>query len=213
MIITCPSCNRKYSVSESKLPDGKKVKCTVCQSTWEYHNDNDSVMELNALQETNKPIVRHGDHVRVKYSGGQKWLSAGCIFLSFFLMIGFFIFRDYIATYVPQSTEIYELLNLNYRILEEPLEITNISYLNDDAGVSISGDIINHSNSEEVVSDISIKIIPNDPNAKGLSFVYKVPNEKIFSKGKIHFSTEKYNIPFNGFNIEVKFYNKSDINL
>ena len=35
MILSCPHCGTRYSLSESQLgPNGRKVRCSACKTTW-----------------------------------------------------------------------------------------------------------------------------------------------------------------------------------
>ena len=53
MIITCPSCEKKFEVDEKLIPDkGRLLKCGSCDQTWFFNkNDNNPTEPL-----INKPV-------------------------------------------------------------------------------------------------------------------------------------------------------------
>tara|TARA_B100001123_G_C15316642_1_gene1026342 strand:+ start:94 stop:540 length:447 start_codon:yes stop_codon:yes gene_type:complete len=56
MIITCTSCNKKFNIDESLIPDdGRLLKCGNCENTWFYKpNIEDSA---NLVEEKNNPEI------------------------------------------------------------------------------------------------------------------------------------------------------------
>ena len=55
MIITCPSCEKKFEVDEKLIPDkGRLLKCGSCDQTWFFNkNDNNPTEPL-----INKPLKK-----------------------------------------------------------------------------------------------------------------------------------------------------------
>ena len=46
MILTCPSCESKYLVEAKQIGNGRHVKCTRCNHTWYYENNDFDIREL-----------------------------------------------------------------------------------------------------------------------------------------------------------------------
>lgn len=42
MIVVCPGCSRKYSLDDSHLKNGKKLRCAICKTVWVYESDDSS---------------------------------------------------------------------------------------------------------------------------------------------------------------------------
>tara|TARA_B100001250_G_C19658972_1_gene726165 strand:- start:504 stop:905 length:402 start_codon:yes stop_codon:yes gene_type:complete len=51
MILTCPSCESKYLVDVKQIGNGRHVKCTRCNHTWYYENNNFDIKELEIQKE------------------------------------------------------------------------------------------------------------------------------------------------------------------
>ena len=51
MILTCPSCESKYLVDAKQIGNGRHVKCTRCNHTWYYENNNFDIKELEIQKE------------------------------------------------------------------------------------------------------------------------------------------------------------------
>ena len=47
MIITCPSCEKKFEVSENLIPErGRLLSCGSCNQTWFYNKNNQNNIKL-----------------------------------------------------------------------------------------------------------------------------------------------------------------------
>ena len=56
MIISCPSCSAKYLVSTEDIGPGRQVKCTRCNYSWFYQNnnyENDKKLEIEQINKSN----------------------------------------------------------------------------------------------------------------------------------------------------------------
>ena len=51
MILTCPSCESKYLVDAKQIGNGRHVKCTRCNHTWYYENNDFDIKELEIKKE------------------------------------------------------------------------------------------------------------------------------------------------------------------
>lgn len=202
MIVTCPSCRRKYSVEKGKVPNGKKLKCSVCSSTWTYIIDDDDI-QADAANIQSSRIIRRGD--ASAYKGGVSWFNLFLIFSFLSIAFGVYMFRDYVATYIPASRYAYDLIGLDYGTVDHQFEIKNINYTANNGKLVIEGDIVNPSTSEESVDVLMIKVISKDDhNLKPLYFAHKMHTPRLAGRKSAHFVTSEYDVPFNRFVVEVK---------
>ena len=51
MILTCPSCESKYLVDAKQIGNGRHVKCSRCNYTWYYENNDFDIKELEIKKE------------------------------------------------------------------------------------------------------------------------------------------------------------------
>ena len=58
MILTCPSCESKYLVDAKQIGSGRHVKCTRCNHTWYYENNNFDIKELEIKKEPQTTKVK-----------------------------------------------------------------------------------------------------------------------------------------------------------
>ena len=60
MIISCPNCNKKFSISETLIPkDGRLLQCSNCNHRWYFQipvepEDNSEAIKLIDTQEETK---------------------------------------------------------------------------------------------------------------------------------------------------------------
>ena len=52
MILTCPSCESKYLVDAKQIGNGRHVKCTRCNHSWYYENNDFDIKELEIQKES-----------------------------------------------------------------------------------------------------------------------------------------------------------------
>tara|TARA_B100000965_G_C19153489_1_gene567059 strand:+ start:34 stop:507 length:474 start_codon:yes stop_codon:yes gene_type:complete len=91
MIITCPSCNKKFNVDASLIPqEGRTVQCGFCEHKWFFKKENTEeelkVLEKNISEpviEVNKnlsenikeDIIDEEDHNKESINSSKKELS------------------------------------------------------------------------------------------------------------------------------------------
>ena len=80
MILTCPSCESKYLVDAKQIGNGRHVKCTRCNHTWYYENNDFDIKELEIVDlgnsssyETPKNIVGHIPQTVNPGEKGKSW--------------------------------------------------------------------------------------------------------------------------------------------
>jgi len=55
MIITCPSCKKKFNIDADLIPvEGRDLQCGACDKVWFYKNNNQTTEPLNLNQ--NEPL-------------------------------------------------------------------------------------------------------------------------------------------------------------
>ena len=58
MIVICPSCDSQYLVDAGQIKYGRHVKCTRCNHTWYYENNNFDIKELEIKKEPQTTKVK-----------------------------------------------------------------------------------------------------------------------------------------------------------
>ena len=58
MILTCPSCESKYLVDAKQIGNGRHVKCSRCNYTWYYENNDFDIKELEIKKEPQTTRVK-----------------------------------------------------------------------------------------------------------------------------------------------------------
>ena len=58
MILTCPSCESKYLVDAKQIGNGRHVKCTRCNHTWYYENNDFDIKKLEIQKEPQSTKVK-----------------------------------------------------------------------------------------------------------------------------------------------------------
>ena len=74
MIITCPSCKKKFEVNDSLIPkNGRLLNCGSCNETWFFNNDNTKNTELSEPQIHKK--VKNKREIRKKIDNVDSFLN------------------------------------------------------------------------------------------------------------------------------------------
>ncbi len=122
MIITCPTCLRKYEVDQKSIGDGRMVRCIICGTTWQ--------------QELGHIVRKERRTFKLPYH----WLFS----IMFFIATYFFA-----CEYTPVCSNIGKYQRLILSMINpgiKNIEIKNIAHkfvLKDDGVyVSLSGDIV-----------------------------------------------------------------------
>lgn len=170
MIVTCPSCARKYSVQDDVIENEKLVRCVMCCTTWQLDKAHCAARKSKRLY----------------------------IFLFTFLFsVGSYLTYENFNAILQTEYFTNLLLQLGVKIEKTkiPLEINNINttFLNKNNKffMKISGEIFNNANyvvdSPKVQVSVEYKINDELINTK---WVYRPTNDKILPKEKILFETE-----------------------
>ena len=140
MIITCPSCQKKFNVDQNKIPkDGRFLKCGSCGHKWFYkiekeiNLESDLVLESVDNNENNFTINESGNDrlsknkgLKVKiinYKKFFKLLIVVCIsIITLFLLID--TFKNNIKILIPNID--FYLNNLYQSLIDIKLFITDL---------------------------------------------------------------------------------------
>ena len=140
MIITCPSCKKKYNVDENKIPkDGRVLKCGSCGQKWffkiekEINLESDLVLESVDNNENNFTINQSGNDrlsknkslnaKTINYKKFFKLLIVVCIsIITLFLLID--TFKNNIKIFIPNID--FYLNNLYQSLIDIKLFITDL---------------------------------------------------------------------------------------
>ena len=131
MIITCPSCQKKFNVDQNKIPkDGRFLKCGSCGHKWFYKIEKEKSLESNfildkddnnennpTINKSKKVILSRNRSLTVKtinYKKFFKLLIVGCIsIIALVLLID--TFKNQISLIFPgivqMSDSLYQVIN------------------------------------------------------------------------------------------------------
>ncbi len=60
MIITCPSCNKKFKIQDELIPSkGRNLQCGSCNHNWFYKLENKIVEPLNLGENSKEKVIEH----------------------------------------------------------------------------------------------------------------------------------------------------------
>ncbi|MBX9787001.1 MAG: zinc-ribbon domain-containing protein [Alphaproteobacteria bacterium] len=203
MIITCPTCAKRYMLDDNLLPrEGRQVRCVACQHIW-FQAPLEEIFPVLSLQETGDIFIEP----RTSFEKKSSWKFW---FFSFsFLLLGvcFLSFgREHVVTYWPQAEKLYNLIGLRITHPGADLSIFNTSSLLHREGseeiLQISGDIINNSNQVRQIPPLKVKLLGNfsHPNCKEQSgkecvldsWNHRLSENSLLPGEKIHFETEAH---------------------
>ena len=137
MIISCPSCKKRYVIRmESIGGEGRKVRCSSCDTQWRQHGS----APTNEIKENNqdsdidvKSIASKRGFSDFNMDGnmGSNWVArtySSYVFLLFSsIVVGLVIFlytgRYYIVSKIPSIKVVYRLFDVRVVDLNQKLEV------------------------------------------------------------------------------------------
>lgn len=161
MIITCPSCAKRYLVDDTAVaPEGRDVQCIGCETRWFFQ----------PLKEANDFNQVHLDLIGLKSSvqDNRKKLNWGWILTpSLVLLIGFSIYsnRSAIVHAYPQTTTIFQAIGLPVTQVSDELLIQKVESYQDKGKIVVRGQIHNGSKAMQQVPHLTVKIYASCANA------------------------------------------------
>lgn len=194
MILTCPQCATRYQVDGAKFPPtGRNVRCAKCGHVWHQlgpveEPDPDAEIEVHEPTAAPKPVTESPAALRAATFSpaalaatqapqevearpapwlGRAAVAAGWILLvALVLVIGWaaIAMRDSIATWLPQTSSIYNAAGLPVSVRGMDFSDVNYERQMEDGQVviAVTGDIVNRSSHELPVPLVRIALYDAD---------------------------------------------------
>lgn len=193
MIVTCPSCQNKYSVQAAAIGDGKLVRCVICGATWRQMAIPEVKSRKNQIRET------------------IKWTFFwSVVFCTLFFL--FFAKSTAIKIWPPMAG-FYETVGMLPTTRANALKISNISnfLLKKDGKlmIGLKGELLNLSNEVQILPSITISLRNDDrQNNKNATFkkiwTHDMQYRKILPNQKVFFETEPQSVPCGNLICDIK---------
>jgi predicted Zn finger-like uncharacterized protein len=232
MILTCPSCDTRYSVDGSKFPAaGRNVRCAKCGHSW--HQLGEAVESERAPQQPAaspdtvpdaavshassfspasirdfapaavEPEARAPLGPRIAVVAGWAGLIAAVLLIAFAAVR----YRQHIATIWPQSAAVYSSLGLH--VNASGIDFRKVDYRreNEDGQVvlAVSGEIVNAGSRELPVPQMVRVTLSDVSNRELYHWTFK-PNASVLGPGKsVPFVTRLASPPAAARHLEVRF--------
>jgi len=170
MVIVCPTCSSKFSVPDGALVEGKMVRCTVCQTTWQPEVDNhadDTEVTENAVnnkdveEKVDEPIKEKPKKIVVKTKSRSILLH-----FAFFFTVATSVFTYLFlsTTYISGIPRYFDYMTkkISNNTSKDTFKLSNVSHnfikRNDGLYLSITGVIENISKSLKPTPYLSINL-------------------------------------------------------
>ena len=63
MIISCPSCHKKFTIDDSLIPvEGRNLKCGTCDRVWFYKIENKTAEPLDLKEDIEKKVIEPNEN-------------------------------------------------------------------------------------------------------------------------------------------------------
>ena len=158
MIITCPTCSKRYLVEDNSIDKtGRQVQCVSCDNSW-FFKPTPGAKELDQV---------HLDLIGVKTSSqdGANSINLGWLLLFitvFVLGIGAFVARQPIMQFWPTSHVFYQTVGLGPSPSQEGLQFENLRPMIEPTEqgqrLLLTGTIINEGNDVREVDTLNITV-------------------------------------------------------
>ncbi|HTP77625.1 MAG TPA: DUF3426 domain-containing protein [Rhizomicrobium sp.] len=194
MILTCPQCATRYQVDGAKFPAaGRNVRCAKCGHVWHQlgpaeEPDPDAEIEVQEPPPAAKPIAESPAALRaaafaaappiapqpvaVTEERSGRWLDRAALFAGWALLVALILLvgwaaialRDSIATWIPQTSSIYNAAGLP--VNRHGMDFADVKYerrIEDGQVVlSVTGNIVNRSSHELPVPTVRVGLYDAD---------------------------------------------------
>ncbi len=204
MILTCENCQTRYLLpSHSLAPDGRRVRCTVCNHEWDQDYDGDDYVEesddedLEPIPESVRPIPEGSAVPSLEIREGKKGLPVAGMLASaavFAGVLGLLLFlKTPITNAWPQSGAFYAMLGMEQPLPGEGLIFDQLKGTSDDAEtgglmIDLSGNIVNLS-AERISVPIVRFALNNEGGEIGEVWYLKPEQEFLDAHGDMAFHT------------------------
>lgn len=199
MIVTCPSCSKRYMLDEALLPQlGRQVRCVACQHTWlQKPEEKLSSTFQSPLFVGEKPPLQNPRPTKKSITGfGWMLLILLAMSVAFLVVIK----RNQVIGIYPESKKFFKLLGLQVNPPGTGLSIVNASplleYENGGENIRVAGDLINTTDNVHSIPPLKIKLEgdPTSPDCQGKdcvlgSWEHHLSENSLLPGEKIHFET------------------------
>lgn len=232
MILTCPSCDTRYSVDGSKFPAaGRMVRCAKCGHSWHQQGEVPPEPEIapdsraaaaeqpdEAQMPTADPFTVNATRVPLTYSaetpraplGPRLAVAAGWVGLIAVVLLivaAAVRYRQDIAVIWPQSAGVYSSLGLHVNATGIDFRDVDYKRENEDGQVvlAVSGNIVNVAKRELPVPQ-TIRVTLSDASKRELYHWNFKPTVTVLKPGQsVPFTTRLSSPPAAARNLEVRF--------
>jgi predicted Zn finger-like uncharacterized protein len=234
MILTCPRCATRYQVDAGKFPPaGRNVRCAKCGHVWHQFGPAPEFDAETVAREPSSaphhetavptaPDVAHApmrairaplaqeeqDEVRASRLGGAAVVAGWLLLVALVVAIGWaaVVFRDSVATWLPQSASLYAAAGLP--VNPRGMDLADIAYHRqfEDGQVvlAVTGNIVNRSAHELSVPLVRVALFDADKHE--LYHWTFVPGVSTLMPGQAtHFRTRLSSPPDGTRDLEVSF--------
>ena len=222
MIITCNSCNTKYSINKKVLgKNGKKVKCSTCEHEWYQKIDiikkkGRKVISLKEEQIEKKFVNKEIDDTKVFSSEIIKKKSNSFLYLFILGILILFIYlneqyfnypiKDYFFKFIKKEFLINNQNKNSFNLVLNQIEKEVNILHNNQRIIKIFGKISNTSNTENYkIPKLQATLLDNDENILTSWFFY-AEQENLDPQGSIDFNTSYIHDSQNIADIKIEFY-------
>ena len=231
MILTCPSCDTRYSVDGAKFPAaGRNVRCAKCGHSWHQAGESaeperapeasaaiaDAVPEAPASEPFSPSPIRGFAPALVQPPEPRAPLGpkiavvagwAGLIAVVLLIAYAAVRYRQDIATIWPQSAGVYSSLGLH--VNASGIDFRNVNYRreNEDGQVvlAVSGEIVN-AGSRELPVPQTVRVTLSDASNHELYHWTFKPTAAVLAPGhSVPFMTRLASPPAAARHLEVRF--------
>ena len=232
MILTCPSCDTRYSVDGSKFPaSGRTVRCAKCGHSWHQAGETPPEPEPEAVPaplpasqpaeipapaadpfsggSSRLPLSSTADEPRPplgpRLAVAAGW--AGLIAVVLLIVVAAVRYRQDIALIWPQSAGVYSSLGLH--VNATGIDFRDVDYRreNEDGQVvlAVSGNIVNAGKRELPVPQ-TVRVTLSDASKRELYHWNFKPSVTVLKPGQsVPFTTRLSSPPAAARNLEVRF--------
>ena len=227
MVIVCPTCSSKFSVPDGALSEGKMVRCTVCQTTWQPEVEQsmydlepiEDIVEEKKAEEPKKETPQKQAQKKVVVKTGNQ--RSAVLHFAFFFTIASSVFTYLFlsTTYISRIPSYIDYVTkmVSKTSPKDQFKVSNLSHQlirrNDGLYVSISGEIENISRSLMPMPYLSINLRTDGEEfanyAAPETFINETWAEKIDAtsippKSKVVFETEPRKVFMNDLVCTIK---------
>lgn len=202
MIISCPSCTKKYELDAGLIPaHGRKVKCIICQHEWHQRPDLGEKIDHNPRIKQLHDVTVSPDHHR------RSWTSiaiAACAAVSVVsIVVALVGFPRHVVTVFPKMAHAYKAIGIEGVTPGEGLALTNlktrIENKNQHAVIAVEGDVVNTVDHVAYLAPVQITFLSNkakcpQKDKQGYCILgrheYALQGLNLLPGEKTHFKTE-----------------------